>query len=455
MLVFYVVLVSVIVAGCVFLAKSNFAPHITALAATIVVALLAPWGVYSIAEAIAKDNDQTFYEFWNGSESAVSTNVVKCERDGSCKHDYQCDPYTVVEIESYTDSEGKTKTRPVTKTKYHDCPYSKEETDFIISTTLGSFTAGDSLMTGEQFRQHKQIPGGRQQAPQMWIDAKNRIEAGNPSGVTQLHKYKNFILSADTTLFKEYSDKIDSLMGQGLLPTPVAGVHSLYMANKAYSVGDTKLDMTSMNNQLTQLNGLVGGELRGDMHIVFVEASKAGDPTDYTNALKAHWSSEAVGKNAIAKNTLTLVVGVAQKDNKPVVDWAKGYTGMPVGNESLIQEFSNLKGKTIDDKFIGSPKFNPATGTYVKSDGEVEKMVTGTYKFARVSMSSSDADDNGSGFSYLAESWTMKPADVAKAIIFCSLTALLILGGGGVLSVMMGREVSDPLRRFAFQSKKK
>jgi hypothetical protein len=311
-LIFYVVLGLVIVAGCVFLAKGKFGPNVTALAATIVFALLAPWGVYSITEAVAKENDQTFYEFWNGSESAVSTKVVQCDRDGSCKHEYQCDPYTVVEMESYTDKDGNPKSRPVTKTKYHDCPYSKEETDFIISTTLGSFSAGDNLMTGEKFRGNKEIPGGRQQAPQAWIDAKNRIESGNPSGVTQLHKYKNFILSADVTLFKNYSDKIDHFLADGMLPTPVAGVHSLYMANKAYSAGDTKIDMNSMNSQLKQLNGLVGAELRGDMHIVFVEAAKAGDPTDYTNALKAYWSSEAVGKNAIAKNSLNLVVGVAQ-----------------------------------------------------------------------------------------------------------------------------------------------
>jgi hypothetical protein len=128
---------------------------------------------------------------------------------------------------------------------------------------------------------------------------------------------------------------------------------------------------------------------------------------------------------------------------------------MPVGNESLIQEFSNLKGETIDDNFIGSPKFNPSTSTYTKSDGVVEKMVTGPYKFARVSMSGSGADDNGSGFSYLAETWTMKPADVAKAIIFSSIVSFLILAGGGVFSVMMGDNTGDPLRRFAFSSKKK
>jgi hypothetical protein len=208
-----------------------------------------------------------------------------------------------------------------------------------------------------------------------------------------------------------------------------------------------------MNNQLTQLNAFVGSELRGDMHIVFIEAAKAGDPTDYTNALKAHWSSEAVGKNAIAKNTLTLVVGVAQNNGQSVVDWATGYTGMPVGNEGLIQEFSNLKGEVIDGSFIGSPKYNPSAKQYVMSGGKVESMVSGKFKFARVSMSSSDEGDNGTGFKYLSESWKMKPAQVALAIWLCSITSVIILVIGTLISVILGSGMNDPVRKFIKSSK--
>lgn len=462
MLIFYVVLVVVIIATCIFLEgkktydrnasfsfrfKNLVSRNMTAMSVAIIAALLAPWGVYSITAAIAKENDQTFYEYWNGSESATSTSAITCTRDGSCKHSYACDPYTVIEMETYTDDKGNSQTRPVTKTKYHDCPYSTQETDFIITTTIGTFIAGDSLMTGEEFRPNTAIPGGRQTAPTAWVEAKNRIDSGNPSGVTAPHKYKNFILSADSTLFKNYSDRIDSLLGEGLLPTPAANVHSLYKANKAYIVGNTNVNAESMNAQLTQLNGLVGAKMHGDMHIVFVEAERAGDPTDYTNALKAHWSSEAVGKNAIAKNTLTLVVGVTQEEGKPVVDWAKGFTGMPVGNEGLIQEFSNLKGETIDGVFIGSPQYVPASDEYVLSNGKVENMVTGTHKFARVSMSASDKDDNGGGFSYLAEDWTMKPADVAAAIWISSIVSAIIIATGSFASGFLAGG-KDPVRKF-------
>lgn len=449
MLVFYVVLGLVIAAGCVFLVKSKTDAHFTVLSVAILAALLAPWGVYSITATIAKNDDQTFYEYWNGSEVSVSSSDVRCDKNGRCKHTYDCDPHTVISTETYTDEKGNMKTRQVTRTEYDSCPYSQVETTYKIETTIGSFTAGDSLMTGAEYRGNKSIPGGRQSAPATWVQAKERIDSGNPSGVTARHTYKNFILSADVTLLKNYSDKIEDFEEVGLLPVPASDVHALYQANKAYSAGDTKVDMASMNRQLTQLNAYAGSELRGDMHVVFVEAAKAGDRTDYTNALKAHWSSDKVGKNAIAKNTLTLVVGVTQKDNKPTVDWATGFTGMPQGNEGLIQEFSNLKGSVIDEKFIGSPKFNPATKQYVLSDGEVESMISGTHKFSRVSMSASDEDDKGSGFSYLSESWTMKPAQLAVAIWVSSIVSVIILAIGTWMSLAMTYSYRDPVRAFA------
>lgn len=450
MLIFYVVLALVVVSGCIVLYKVNNQLHVTSLSVAIVIALLAPWGVYSITAAISKDNDQTFYEYWNGSESSTSAIPMQCTRDGGCKHTYDCDPYLVTRVVTSTDSKGKTSSHIVTSTEYHHCPYSNQETTYIINTTVGSFTAGDALMTGEQFRGNMQIPGGKQTAPAMWVEAKNRIDSGNPSGATARHTYKNFILSADVTLFKTYSDKIDSLRSEGLLPTPVSDVQSLYKANKVYLVGDTKVDAGAMNYQLTQLDAYVGSQLSGDMHVVFVEASKAGDPTDYTNALKAYWSSEAVGKNAIAKNTVTLVVGVVQKDNKPVVGWATGFTGMPVGNEALIQDFSNLKDSPIEGNFIGAPKYDVSSKQYALSDGKVESMVTGEHKFARVSMSASDMKDNGSGFSYLSDSWHMKPEQLAVAIWISSILNVIILAIGTLLSVNLGGSYPyrDPVRVF-------
>lgn len=454
MLIFYAVLAVVIIVGCIVLAKLKLTVNLTVLTASIVVALLAPWGVYAATAAIAKNKEQTYYEFWNGSEQAVSTNVIACERDGYCDNTYQCDPYTVYVTETYTDSKGNIQSRTVAKTEYHDCPYSTQETDYIISTTLGDFYAGDSWMTGPQFRAGKAIPGGQKVSPpQTWLEAQSRIGSGNPSGVTQINSYKNFILAADTTLFENYSDRVESLLAEGLIPTPASATHSLYMSEKAYNAGNTGVDIGSMNRQLTQLNGYVGSELRGDMHVLFVESDRAGVPTDYTNAVKAHWTSEAVGKHAIAKNTLTLVVGVREEEGVPVVDWAKGFTGMPVGNEGLMQEFSNLKDEPINDTFIGSPTFDPATGSYTLSGGLVETMISGEHKFERVSMSASDADDTGTGFTYLSDSWKMKPETLSIAIWISSILAAIILGVGTMFARAMKDDFTDPLEKavLAFQ----
>lgn len=448
MLILYVALCLVIVAGCIVIVKASLPPHLTVLTLTILVALLTPWGVYSATAAISKDSDQTFNEFWNGSEVSATSTVVACERDGGCSHNYDCDPYLVPGVETYTDGNGKTKTRPKMKTEYHRCPYSVQETTYKINTTVGSFTAGDSLMTGSEYRNNTGIPGGRQSAPPLWTEAKARIDSGNPGGATSRHTYKNFILSADVTLFKEYSDKIEELEKENLLPMPVSSVRALYQADKVYNVGDTKIDVGEMKRQLNLLNGYVGSELRGDAHVVFVEASKVGDKTDYTNALKAYWTSEKVGKNAMSKNTLTLVIGVEPKDGKPTVKWATGFTGMPVGNEGLIQEFSNLKGSVIEGNFIGAPKFNPANKTYTLSGGKVESMITGPHKFERVSMSASDENDKGSGFSYLSESWTMKPAALAVAIWVSSILSVMILATGTAISFNMSRYSKDPLKDF-------
>lgn len=438
MFVFYTVLVAAIAVGWLVARryfKLNF--NLIALAITMIAVLITPWITYSITATVAKNADQTFYEYWNGSEIEAVSNTITCKRDGSCRNEYDCDPYTVSHEESYTDSDGKSRTRTVYETKYHDCPYSAEETSYDVLTTLGNFSAGASLMTGEQFRPSKSIPGGRVTTPPaLWVAAKQRIDSGNPDGVTSRHEYKNFILSSDETLFASYSGNIDKLVADNMLPTPANSVFDIYKANKAYSVGDTKLDMNSMNSQLGLLNAAFGSELRGDMHIVFADATKAGEGNDYTNSLRAFWNSEAVGKNAIAKNTLTLVVGVESNvDGKASVAWAHGFTGMPVGNEALLQELTNLKGQVIDDKFIGSPVFNIAAKTYTHSNGAVEDMVFGKFKFARVSMSATDEGDNGSGFKYLSDAWKMKSSDYAVVYWISGILCAMLLFGGGWAAV--------------------
>ena len=205
--IFYIILGVVLLAALVFVFFTKIA-SLTIVLITAVVALLLPLPVYGITTTIAKNDQETFNEFWNGSELSTEAESRVCQRDGICVNTFQCDPYTVYETEYYTDSEGKRQSRQVAVTKYHDCPYSTEETTYLISTTLGAFSAGSNLMTGEPFRWGHNIPGGQVTTPpQLWLDAKARIENGAPGGVTKVNQYKNYILAADYTLFKEYSDE--------------------------------------------------------------------------------------------------------------------------------------------------------------------------------------------------------------------------------------------------------
>jgi hypothetical protein len=479
MVVFYIILAVVVVGAGLFLAKTHNL-HLTTFAIAAAAALLVPAPVYALTTSIAKNDQQTFHEYWNGFETAAVTQVDQCERDGSCKNTYQCDPYTVIETETYTDSKGNSRTRPVTRTKYHSCPYSAEETTYVVDTTLGSFTFADRLMTGRQWRDAG-IPGGQVTAPPAdWAAVKARIDAGQPGGVTQVNNYKNLILGSQQTLFKRYSDTIDTLTAENLLPAPSSGIQNRYDAAKAYFVGDLKgVDTAALTKNVQSLNGAVGAELRGDLHVVFVEADKLPmSPEDYSNALLAHWQSSVFGRDAISKNAIVVVVGVEGykkpaaasvspseapavlpdvvpgvevlptpeatpevakptiKAGTPVVAWAKAFTGMPIGNEGLLTQFgSQLPGTVVDENFIGSPTYDVAAGTVTHTDGAVESILYGENKFERVSMSAEDADDMGGGFAYLGDDWAPDQGTMTLIYVLSSILALAALAGGVYLSI--------------------
>ncbi len=428
---FYIILTIVSTIAIVWglIAKSN----LTYLLAGIAVSFVITLPVYPIWTHFAKTDAETYYEYWNGSETGTESYSQECYRDGSCTHTFQCDPYQVTEIEYYTDSDGKRQSRPVTVTKYHSCPYSTQETKFTINTTLGSKDVGGWLMTGEEFRWGHPIPGGRvTEPPALWTEAKNRVDAGNPGGVTERHSYKNFILASDATLFKDYEGDIEKYKEEGLLGIPANDVTNLYDAVKVYGFGGVKVPLIQEYVEDTQyLNARVGSELHGDLHIVFAPANKVKNFEEYRNVVKAYWTSKEVGKDAIAKNTIVIILGVQDDEIK----WGTGFTGMPVGNESLLHQFvTDFKNVPLDDNLIGSPRYDVASGKYVGSDGMIENMLFGVNKFERVSMSGADENDSGSGFQYLSDAWVPDDGTVIGIHILASILALLALGGAIVLS---------------------
>lgn len=478
MTVFYIILSVVIVA--LFVAAWKFFPaNLTAVAAGALASLIITLPVYPIWTSVAKSDEHTFKEFWNGSEVAANFKTQACERDGSCRNTYQCDPYTVTELETYYDSEGNLKTRTVLVTKYHDCPYSSEETLYTVDTTLGAFNVGSWLMTGAPYRQFTAIPGGQVIAPPAeWTAAQKRIESGFPGGVTKQADYKNYILASDSTLFKQYSERIEELTTYGLLPKPADSIQGLYNANKAYFVNVEGFDAQKIVEDVQYLNAPIGSQLHGDLHVVFVNAKEVGDKTDYANTLKAYWTSKELGRNALSKNSIVVVVGVDEfkadkkeatkyedsseisgydnvepepvetdlPEGTPYVEWATMFTGMPVGNEALaVQISSDLRGEAIDDTFVGRPQFNPETGDYIFGEGKLQSIIFGDNKFTRVSMTSSDSDDVGSGFAYLASAWQPSTGTIVGIHVLASILAALALTVGCVLGYKY-KDDNDPLR---------
>jgi hypothetical protein len=477
--IFYII-VSIIVVAAIVYAVISKKFNYTILAGGLVAAFLLPLPVYAIWTNVAKDDAHTFYEYWNGSEISADLQTRECQRDGSCQNTYQCDPYTVYETETYTDSEGNLKTRTVSKTKYHSCPYSSQETLYTVNTTLGGYDVEGWLMTGEPFRFGTLIPGGQvTDAPVLWTEAKSRIDSGKPGGVTKSAAYKNYILASDRTLFKQYSDVMEEYKTEGVLPAPASNIIDLYDATKVYNAGVENVDTAKFADDVQYLNAAFGSELYGDLHIVFVDSKKALDPTNYTNALRAYWTSKELGKHAIAKNTMVIIVGVEKykkstqieptatpspeqttapntpvveeptiKEGTPVASWVRAFTGMPVGNESLMTQIqSDLQGEVISSNFIGHPNYDSANGSYVMSDGLIENILFGTNKFERVSMNADDTDDNGGGFQYLAAEWEPDAGTIIGINIVSSILVLFALGGAGMLGLNM-RNDKDYLREI-------
>lgn len=484
MTVFYITFI-LVAAISVFVLYKFFNVNLTALVAGTILSILITSPIYPIWSSVAKNDELTFKEFWNGSELLAEFSEQTCERDGYCENTYDCDPYPVTRIVSSTDSKGNTTTETVTDIHYHSCPYSVQETQYMVDTTLGNYLIGEAQMTGTPFRGSVNIPGGQVVTPPtLWSEAKARIDGGNPGGVTKLSEYKNYILASDATLFKEYSTFIDELEAEGLLPQPASSVRDIYKSDKAYFAGVKNIPASEYVEDVQYLNAQVGSELRGDLHIVFVDAGKVNSPTDYANALKAYWTSELMGKHAIAKNAIVVIVGVGKyvapaiekapdstltesspvdaeeplnevvppsaelaiPVGSPVVEWARMFTGMPLGNEALaVQIQSDMQGLPIDENLIGRPKFNIESGTYTANSGVLHSILFGENKFTRVSMGSSDADDIGSGFSYLEAAW--KPS--TQSMVGMHVLAIILAGLAMSITCVVAfsyREGEDPLR---------
>lgn len=383
---------------------------VAALSGVLAVVIFA-WPVATISYSITKDNDQTYTEYWGGHEQATTTNVVVCERDGYCKNEYQCDPYIYTWTETYTDGDGKTQTRVRSETRYHDCPYSTEETEYIIQTTLGNYSVAN-LMTGPEYRPGKAIPGGQQtEPPALWTAAAERINSGEPGGVFKSNQYKNYLHASAETISKLYSEDIETYTDKGVLPRIQQDQYDIYRMDKALYPKNALLDekhIEATRKEAELLSAALGSEKQGDLRVVFVpnRLVPESEAEKYGLTLMAYWASEDMGRYATPKNAVVIIVGVGGTKAEPTASWARAYTGMPLGNEMMLSEIERkLDGATIGEGFLGAPKYQPGTGKLKHTDGVLEDILFGSNGFQRVSMSGTTPDDYGSGYEYLSEEW--------------------------------------------------
>lgn len=443
------------VAAIVFFLKIKIIP-------AVVIGLVVIFGLnpltYNVGSEIAKDQASTFNEYWNGFETAALKSERTCSYNGSCFHTYDCDPYQVpvTHYRSVSDGKGGTRQEPyiVMETRYNSCPYSKQETSYYVDSTVDKFTIASNVMTGEEFRPYeRRIPGGRQGAPALWSEAKARIESGKAGPVTAVKTYMNYILASQKDLLSDYSNKIEEYKAQGLLPAPAKGVYSAYQANKAYKVGNA--NVPGFGDYLTDvayLNGAVGDDLHGDLHVIFAPADVSGGKTDYMNAVLAYWQSAEHGRDALSKNAIIVVIGVSSDGSK--AEWVVSATGMPMGNEAMMTQItSDMSGKKMDRQLLGRPVFNPKDETFTSSNGALEHILWGENKFERVSMSAKDTSDKGSGFLYLRDE--LKPT--GWALFFIAFVNVLLAGGfaAGVLALIMAGVVPEDLLQWKEHKRKK
>lgn len=412
--------------------KISYFSWFTVLIMFLITSVVVAPGATAIGTAIGKSDALRFQEFWNGYETKAVMKSIQCTRNGSCAHTYKCDPHLVTKYRTVTEtvSDGKggtkTKTRQESyqETEYHSCPYTTFEYTYKVETTLDNYTVKSNVFAADPvaFRPGKSVPSNVFRGePAEWVAVKKRLEANDPGPVTIMKSYDNYILASQSSILREYSDKIESLKNDGLLPVVASEVKTL-QAVKTYGVNHEV--SSEWVNSVMRFNAAFGTTLQGDLHLVITE--NISDGFSYANALNAYWQSDALGRNAISKNALVVVLGV----NDGKVQWAEAFTGMPGGNERLLSQIKNdLKGADFKpESLIGSPK-GVLSGNEIidvkHTDGLLENAVWGVNEFTRTCMLCAGDEDTGTGFSYLSSDVQPTTASIVGTSI---IGAMLIVG---------------------------
>ena len=375
----------------------------------------AGFGSYIAANAIAYQAAVGgFHQYLNGTVVEANVEEIQCTKDGPCVHEYSCDPEQVF---TGFDDDGNAEYR----TEYHDCPYVTLEYHYWTTDSIGGsedfgyrFAVDPVEWTGDglfDFHFTYGIPDdiGRG-APEPWQKARTALDAGRGLPMTKEGLYENYILASDAELLKASSDDIDTLLAAGLLPEHTqslrAPIYDTFNANKVNFVGFTPTNEAEWQESVMQFNAALGSELRGDLHVVIVQASALPSDVssnDYADALKAYWLNN-LDKYAFGKNGIMLVIGI--DDKQKTVKWAHADTGMPVGNGVMLSWLEqSLRNEMYDlPTLMGETYATVADGeaSYVLGQGLIPQAIMVDFPFERACMKcDEDGEGEGIGFSDL------------------------------------------------------
>jgi hypothetical protein len=351
----------------------------------VVVALIVTPLVLFLGNRAAVAQALSYDELRSGVEVSAISHPNRCyaghsgsfESDGesNCQYTYVSGSYDYEE--SYqdttcsTDSSGKQSCTSVTRYRTESAniytPYATVEytysTKYRISGYKGTVDYPGVYLAAHPVRaSSRSIPGNIPRGvPSDWSDAKAHLDAGDPRPVTKVFTYKNYILASHDTMLAPFSADVARYRKKGLLPDHTWGIMAdpIYgstrpLAKKLSFVGVKVANEGQWQESLMRFNAALGSKLQGDLHVVIINSKLVDDPHEYMNALRAYWLSDHFGKRALAKNGIILVLGT--RDNA-TVDWAQAATGMPFGNNTMIQGLETyLPGKLLyPDVIFGHP----------------------------------------------------------------------------------------------------
>jgi hypothetical protein len=357
----------------------------------VVVAPLTTWIGYKIAVS----SQVTFEENLGGFETRAYIVKHTCSRDdGSTRHTYQGEPYQVtVDDYGYNSKHEWVKTGSHQETRYHTIPYTTQEWDYVVDTTLGPVViAGRNFPPNPsqyQFKWGVSVPNipSETGSPIFWDQAKKRIEVDrDPGPVTMKHDYTNYILAVHEDVQREHSGSVETYQKDGLMPKLATAIRPQYYCDRVYGVGfPAGADWQAAINRF---NAALGIELQGDLHLIIVDSTKVTSADDFAQAVIAYWTSKEFGVDAFSKNGILVILGT--KDGK-TVEWARCDYGMPIGNEQLALDVRNkLKGATLDPEALLGKPVAQVTGnesvTVTHTKGALEQLIWGQHKFERVHM---------------------------------------------------------------------